>query len=263
MTTTALIGSLADELAEATRTGKPIPPLSERHPGLSVADAYAVQHKLVAGWLEQGARLVGYKVGLTSAAMREQLGVDQPDSGVVLDRMVLCDGAALDIGPLIAPRVEAEIAFVLGAELSGPVTRYQAAAAVESVAIAIEVIDSRIDGWRIRIVDTVADNASSAYAAVGWPVPLRDAGALPTLGTVLRRDAEIVTTGAGAAVLGDPFVALVWLADTLGGQGRRLAAGQIVLSGAVHAAVPVAAGDVVTAEAAGLGSVSIRLAAES
>ncbi|WP_198588583.1 2-keto-4-pentenoate hydratase [Geodermatophilus chilensis] len=257
----ALVQWLADELAAAAAQARPVAPLTARAPGLDLTGAYAVQRALVRRWTDAGDRVVGHKVGLTSAAMQQQLGVDQPDSGVLLDRMVRTDGAILDAGRLIAPRVEAELALVLGADVPAGATRDQAAAAIASVAVAVEVIDSRIADWRIAVEDTVADNASSAYAVVGWPVPVEDVGDLRTVGLVLHRNGDVAATGAGAAVLGDPVLALTWLARRLAEPGKRLQAGQVVLPGAVHAAVPLAAGDVVTATGSGLGSVSLRMAA--
>ena len=255
------VSVLADELARAFEQARPVEPLTGRVPGLDLTGAYAVQDALVARWIASGDRVVGHKVGLTSAAMQAQLGVEQPDSGVLLDRMVLSDGAVIDAGRMIAPWVEAEIAFVLGAPVPPTATREQAAAAVASVAVAIEVIDSRITDWRIGVCDTVADNASSAYAVLGWPVPAADAGDLPTLGLTLHRQGQLVATGAGAAVLGDPVLALIWLARRLAARGQQLQPGQIVLPGAVHASVPIAAGDVVTATGAGLGTVTLHAAA--
>ncbi|GHE06966.1 2-keto-4-pentenoate hydratase [Klenkia taihuensis] len=251
------VASIAQELADAARDAVPVAPLSERFPQLTLDDAYAVQAALVAGWTAGGAEVVGHKVGLTSSAMQQQLGVDSPDSGVLTDRMVFGDGAVLDAGGLVAPRVEAELAVVLGRDLAPGASRDEVVAAVDSVVIALEVIDSRIRDWRISLLDTVADNASSAAAVLGWPVPLGEAGDLRTVGITLHRNGVVVATGAGAAILGNPLYALVWLA----GQEHAppLRAGQVVLLGAVHAAVPLGAGDVVTATASGLGSVTATI----
>ena len=259
--TPARVRVLADELAQASEQARPVAPLTGRVPGLDLTGAYAVQDALVARWIAAGDRVVGHKVGLTSAAMQAQLGVDQPDSGVLLERMVLSNEAVIDAERMIAPRVKAEIAFVLGAPVPPTATREQAAAAIASVAVAIEVIDSRIRDWRIGICDTVADNASSAYAVLGWPVPAADAGDLLTLGLTLHRQGQLVATGAGAAVPGDPVLALIWLARRLAAHGQQLQPGHIVLPGAVHASVPIAAGDVVTAAGAGLGTVTLHTAA--
>jgi len=256
----ALVERLANELAGSAERGRPVEPLVPRAPGLDLAGAYAVQRALVRRWTDAGDLVVGHKVGLTSAAMQRQLGVDQPDSGVLLDRMVLEDGAVVDAARLIAPRVEAEMAFVLGDEVPLGAMRAQVLASIATVTVALEVIDSRIAGWRIAVEDTVADNASSAFAVVGWPVPVEDLGDLRTTGLVLRRNGQVVATGAGAAVLGDPVLALAWLAGRLAEQGERLQEGQVVLPGAVHAAVPLSAGDVITATGSGLGSVSLHVA---
>ena len=256
----AVAQRLADELAHAAMVAVPVEPLSARVPGLDLAGAYAVQRSLVRRWTDAGDRVVGHKVGLTAAAMQQQLGVDQPDSGVLLDRMVLEDGVGIDASQLIAPRVEAEMAFVLGDDVPPGASEAHVLASIASVAVALEVIDSRIADWRIAVEDTVADNASSAYAVVGWPVPVEDVGALSTVGLVMRCNGRVVATGAGAAVLGDPVRALTWLSGRLAQQGERLRSGQVVLPGAVHAAVPLVAGDVVTATGSALGSVTLRVA---
>jgi 2-keto-4-pentenoate hydratase len=255
----ALVQQLAEELAVAAEQVRSIEPLSGRVPGLDLAGAYAVQRALARRWIDRGDRVVGHKVGLTSAAMQRQLDVDEPDSGVLLDRMVLSDGAVIDPGRLIAPRMEAEAAFVLGADVPPGATREQVAASIAFVAVAVEVSDSRMADWRIAVQDTVADNASSACAVVGWPVPVEEVGDLGTLGLVLRRNGEVAATGAGAAVLGDPLLALMWLARRLAEQEEQLLAGQIILPGAVHASVPLAPGDLVTATGSALGSVSLRV----
>lgn len=258
---TAVVEQLAGELAEAGEHARPVQPLTRRVPGLDLAGAYAVQRALIRRWTAAGDRVVGHKVGLTSAAMQTQLGVAVPDSGVLLDRMVLSDGAVLDPARLIAPRVETELAFVLDRPVRAGATREEAAAAITSVAVAVEVIDSRIADWRIAVQDTVADNASSAYAIVGWPVPVGEVGDLRTAGLVLRCNGEVVATGAGAAVLGDPVLALTWLAKQLGEQNEQLEPGQVVLPGAVHASIPLRPGDTVTATGTGLGSVWLRAGA--
>lgn len=258
---TAVIEQLAHELADAGEHARPVQPLTQRVPELDLAGAYAVQRALVRRWTAAGARVVGHKVGLTSAAMQTQLGVASPDCGVLLDRMVLSDGAVLDPAQLIAPRVETELAFVLDRPVRAGATREEAAAAIAFVAVAIEVIDSRVAHWRIAVEDTVADNASSAYAVIGWPVPVADVGDLRTAGLVLRCNGEVVATGAGAAVLGDPVRGLIWLAKQLGDQGEQLKPGQVVLPGAVHASIPLRAGDVVTATGTELGSIWLRAGA--
>lgn len=255
--------AVADGLTEATRSGRGVAP--PRTMGVATLDdAYAVQQCLVAAAVADGRRVVGNKVGLTSRVMQEQLGVDEPDFGVLFDDMVLDDGADLATVPypLVAPRVEAEIAFLLGRDVTGPgTTAVDVLRATEAVTASLEVIDSRVANWDIELVDTVADNASSAYAVLGSG--LRDPRQvdLALAGVVMRSGGEVVGTGAGAAALGHPANAVAWLANTLAARGECLSAGAVVLSGACHAAVAVAPGDAVEAEIAGLGGVRLRWSA--
>jgi 2-keto-4-pentenoate hydratase len=252
-------GVVAKELLAARRSREPIPPLSRSHPGLTVDDAYAIQLAQVRVWTEEGQPVQGHKVGLTSAAMQRQLGVDQPDYGHLMGGMFHLEGLPIALDAFISPKVEPEIAFVLKRPLSGPgVNAAQALSAVDYVLPAIEIIDSRIRDWKIGLVDTVADNASSGGVVLGSrPIPV-GAVDLRLAGCVLSRRGMVVGTGAGGAVLGSPLNALVWLANTVGRLGVTLAAGHVVLPGSVCAAVPVAAGDCVTATFGGLGSVTAR-----
>ncbi len=250
---------LADALDRAEATGTPIPPLTESLPDLSIADAYAIQAINVARRVDGGRRIVGRKVGLTSTAMQRQLGVDSPDFGALLDDMIVADGDAVDVGTLIAPKVEAEIAFVMGDDLIGPGVDVSAALrAIEGVLPAIEIIDSRVADWKIGLVDTIADNASSARCVLGGRMLPPSALDLRLCGMALRVDGRLAATGAGAAVLGNPARCVAWLANTLGEHGDGLRAGDIVLAGALHAAAPVVAGSSVVAEFAHLGSVGVR-----
>jgi 2-keto-4-pentenoate hydratase len=253
----------ARALLGAHRTGEPIDPLTERFPGLDVDDAYAIQTAQAEQWVRDGAVVKGHKVGLTSPAMQRQLSVDQPDFGHLMDTMFHLESQPIDPSAFLAPRVEPEIAFVLGKPLSGPgVTVAEAAAAVEFVMPALEIIDSRIRDWKITLVDTIADNASSGGVVLGsTALPLSQVD-IRRAGGVLHRNGEIVGTGALGVVLGSPLNALVWLANTLGARGVTLRAGQVVLPGSITAAVPVTAGDVVTATFAGLGSVTARFSKE-
>ncbi|KWW97608.1 2-keto-4-pentenoate hydratase [Carbonactinospora thermoautotrophica] len=247
----------ADLLLSAYETGAPVEPLTEKFADLTVEDAYGIQLAQVEQWCARGARVKGHKVGLTSAAMQRQMGVDTPDFGHLLDSMFFLENLPIPVGRFLQPRVEPEVAFVLKSPLAGPgVTAAEAAAAVDFVLPALEIIDSRIRDWRITLVDTIADNASSGGVVLGSrPTPL-SAVDLRLAGCTVHRGGEVVATGAGGAVLGSPLNALVWLANTLGPLGVSLEAGQVVLPGSVTAAVPVAAGDVVTATFAGLGSVT-------
>ncbi|HEY8481818.1 MAG TPA: 2-keto-4-pentenoate hydratase [Spirillospora sp.] len=254
----------AAALLDAYATGTPIPPLTANHPDMSVADAYAVQLAQVEAWTGAGARIKGHKVGLTSAAMQRQMGVDQPDFGVLLDSMFFQDSAPIDTGRFLQPRVEPEVAFVLGRPLAGPgATAADAVAAVEYVLPALEVIDSRIADWKITLPDTIADNASSGGVVLGTRPVRLDGLDLALMGCLLYRGGELVETGAGGAVLGSPINALVWLANVLGERGVTLEPGHVVLPGSITASVPVAPGDTLTATFAGIGSVTARFGKET
>ncbi|MGH3632464.1 MAG: 2-keto-4-pentenoate hydratase [Sciscionella sp.] len=253
----------AGELLGAYRSGEPIEPLTARFPELDIDDAYAIQVGQVEQWQADGATIKGHKVGLSSAAMQRQLGVDQPDFGHLTDRMFHLESQPINPAQFVAPKVEPEIAFVLGRSLAGPgVTVAEAVAAVEFVTPALEIIDSRIRDWKIKLVDTVADNASSGGVVLGSMATPLDRVDTRLIGCVLTLNGEIVGTGAGGAVLGSPLNALVWLANTLGARGVTLQAGHVVLPGSVTAAVPMGAGDVTTAMFAGLGSVTARFQKE-
>jgi 2-keto-4-pentenoate hydratase len=246
-------------LYDARRDRDPIPPISDADPSLTTADAYAIQSELVALLLRDGGSVVGYKLGLTSRPMQELLGVDQPDYGPVLSSMVVEDGSTLPTGSFIQPKAEAEIALTLARPLRGPgVGVEEAAAAIGGARAAIEVVDSRIRDWKIKLVDTIADLASSAAIVLGREV-VPVAGWEPRLvGMVVARNGEPQATGAGAAALGDPVHAVAWLANTLAPFGVTLEPGHFVMTGALHAAFPVVAGDVVTAEFDRLGTVTAR-----
>ncbi|MFD0687266.1 2-keto-4-pentenoate hydratase [Actinomadura fibrosa] len=247
----------AAALLDAYATGAPIAPLTEEHPGLTVPDAYAIQLAQVAAWTADGARIKGHKVGLTSAAMRRQFGVDQPDFGHLTDGMFYAEAAPIDVGRFLQPRIEPEVTFVLGRPLSGPgVTVADAVAAVDFVLPALEIIDSRIADWRITLADTIADNASSGGVVLGARPVRMDGLDLALTGCLLHRNGDLVDTGAGGAVLGSPVNALVWLANALGERGVGLEAGHVVLPGSVTAAVPVAPGDTFTAAFGGIGTVT-------
>ncbi|MGW1147002.1 2-keto-4-pentenoate hydratase [Streptomyces sp. NPDC002454] len=253
----------AAELLGAYATRTPVRPPSEALPGLGPADAYGIQRLQVERWLAEGARIKGHKVGLTSAAMRRQLKVDQPDYGHLMDTMFHTDSAPIDPARFLQPRIEPEFAFVLKRPLEGPgVTSAEAAAAVDFVLPALEIIDSRIADWRITLADTVADNASSGGVVLGANPVRLDAVDLASTPCLLHRNGVLADTGAGAAVLGNPLNALVWLANTLAPLGIGLEPGHVVLPGSLTAALPVVAGDVVTATFAGLGTVTADFSEE-
>jgi 2-keto-4-pentenoate hydratase len=259
----ALHQDLADELWEADRTARPVAPLTDRYPDLDVEDAYAIQSINIERRTAAGQRVVGRKVGLTSRPMQELLGVDEPDFGVLTDEMVVEDGDQIPMARLVQPRVEAELAFVMERDLAGPgVSTATALAAIAGALPAVEIVDSRVADWKIKLVDTVADNASSGLLVLGGRMrPVEDLD-LRLLGVVVSRGGELLDTGAGAAALGNPARCVAWLANKLGSLGSGLRAGDVVLPGAVHKMVPVQPGDVFRAEFAHLGAVTVRFSKE-
>lgn len=249
----------ADSLAAAYRTRVGVPPLVETFTDMTLHDAYAIQQLQVNRWVTGGATQAGHKVGLTSTAMQRQLGVTQPDHGVLVDTMFHSAGESIDTTRFLQPRVEPEFAFVLGRDLRGPgVTTARAATAVESVLPALEIIDSRVEDWRITICDTIADNASSGGVVLGSPAIRPAAVDLPSTGCHLLCNGRSVASGRGAAVLGSPLRALAWLANTLGAHGVVLRAGQMVLPGSMTAAQPVRPGSTWTAQFGAIGAVTAR-----
>lgn len=249
-------------LLDAYSTGTPVAPLTDTFDGLTIQDAYEIQLTQVETLVQAGRTVKGMKVGLTSAAMQNLLGVRQPDFGHLLDDFFFLEHEPIPLhGRFLQPRVEPEVAFVLKRPLRGPgVTVHEAVAAVDFVLPALEIVDSRIADWKITIVDTIADNASSGGLVLGSrPTSLSEVD-LRLGGCVFRRNGQVVGTGAGGAVLGSPLNSLVWLANTVGGLGTALEAGWVVLPGAVTAMVPVAAGDTFSATFSGLGSVTAHFA---
>jgi 2-keto-4-pentenoate hydratase len=259
VTATAVLEDLADRLDGAERTRAPIEPLTDVEPGLSIEDAYAIQSINVERRVGEGRVVRGRKVGLTSKPMQQLLGVDEPDFGVLLDHMFVEDGDEVRLSSLLQPRVEAEIAFVLDRDLAGPgVTTTNALAAIRSVLPSIEIVDSRVKDWKIKLVDTVADNASSGRLVIGGTLTPLAGLDLRLVGVVVSRNGQMIDTGAGAAALGNPARCVAWLANKLASFGQGLKAGEIVLPGALHKMVPVAPGDTFRAEFAHLGVVTAR-----
>ncbi|MFE3828676.1 2-keto-4-pentenoate hydratase [Streptomyces sp. NPDC059092] len=254
------IASRARALYEARAHGTPVAPFTDTDPTLGMDDGYAVQQELVRLLLADGDRVVGYKAGLTSAPMQEMFGVDTPDYGPVLASTVYATGTRVSPGSFISPKVEAEIVFRLGAPLKGPgVTTAQAREAVAEVLAGLEIVDSRIVDWRIGLADTIADLASNGAVVLGTPLTPPAGVDLRLTGMVFQRNGDLVATGAGAAALGDPYSVVAWLANTLGTRGVTLAAGQLVMTGALHAAVPMRAGDSFVAEFDRLGAVTLHV----
>jgi 2-keto-4-pentenoate hydratase len=250
----------AQALYEARRNRVAIAPFTDDDPSLGMADGYAVQSELVRLILADGDRIVGYKAGLTSRPMQAMLGVDQPDYGPVLASTVFKDGDAVSVAGFIQPKVEAEIVLVLGSPLRGPgVTLDDARRAVQGAAASMEIVDSRFADWRIKLCDTVADLASNGAVAISENVVPIDGFDVRLIGMVLTRDGALVDTGAGAAALGNPLAVVAWLANTLGADGIALEPGHVIMTGALHAAVPMAAGEHYVAEFDRLGSIGIRV----
>lgn len=253
------VTALAERL-RAAYDGEPIPPIRDQLPAGDVSVAYRVQEVNTRRWIAEGRRPVGCKVGLTSAAVQRQLGVDQPDFGVLFADMAVDSGGVVPASSLVQPRVEAEIAFVIGRDIdSDQPTLADLLRSVDCALPAIEIVASRIAGWDIRIVDTVADNASSGMFVLGTtPRRLDDPSVdLRLAGMVMERHGEPLVFGAAAACLGHPLHALRWLAATMVGAGRPLAAGDVVLSGALGPMTPVVAGDRFEARISGLGAVGV------
>jgi 2-keto-4-pentenoate hydratase len=244
---------LAQRLDDAWEGRDPIPPLSESE-GLSAAeDAYAVQSAWSELRLSSGERIVGRKIGLTSPAMQEQMGVNEPDYGSLWgSRYFPSRGGRVEIpaDPFLQPRLEGEIAFLIGRPLAGPgVTLQEVLVATEALAVAVEVVDSRVEDWRIKLADTIADNASYGGFTLGpWSRALKETD-LRTLGMLISQNGASVVEGLGAAALGNPARAVAWLANKLASFGVSLRPGDIVLSGSLGKAVPAQKGDVFILEA--------------
>jgi 2-oxo-hept-3-ene-1,7-dioate hydratase len=236
--TGAEIEAAAEMLFQAERTGRQCGLLSLLHPGMTLDEAYAVQAALVARKRAAGARVIGWKIGLTSRAMQQALGIDTPDSGVLMDDMLFAHGATVPRGRFIQPRVEAEIAFATRAPLHGPeVTRDEVLAATDWVAPALEILDTRIlradpvTGRARIITDTVSDNAANAGIVLGPERHAADAFDLRWVGAIVTRDGVVEETGLGAGVLNDPVTGILWLVHRLARYGQGIEAGQILLSG--------------------------------
>ena len=257
MTTSSAFGGAVNRLEHAAATGVPCAPVRDLIGRDDIATAYRVQTVIVGRRAAAGHARVGRKVGLTSPAVQQQLGVDQPDFGVLLDTMQVPDRGVVPPGTLLQPKVEGEVAFLLVGDLDGEVTPASVRAAVASAHAAIEVVDSRIAGWDIGIVDTVADNASSGLFVVAERgVPLAEVEPAYVVMT-LSHNGRTASTGTGSACLGDPLDALAWLARTARRYGDPLRAGELVLSGALGPMVAVRPGDHVEVDISGLGTVSV------
>lgn len=250
-----------DALYEAWLARRTIPPLVEQAPEITLDDAYRIQQRYVARRLQAGETIVGKKIGATSKPVQDFLGVFQPDFGQLTSGMVYQEGDTLPLDTLIQPKAEAELAFVLKADLQGPgVTAMDVIRATDYVVPCFEIVDSRITDWKIRIQDTVADNASCGVFVLGDSLVDPRRVDLNTCGMILEKNGEIVATGAGAAALGAPANAVAWLANMLGSLDIGLKAGEVILSGSLAAMVPVKAGDNLRVTIGGIGGCSVRFA---
>ena len=250
----------AEALRQARATGHTIAQISQTHQVKGLEEAYAVAEINTAHRLAAGARIVGKKVGLTSKAVQQQLGVDQPDFGILFADMEYMDGDAIPMSRLIQPKAEAEVAFVIGSHLTGPAPSWGEFVASLAYALpALEIVDSAIHDWKITLEDTVADNASCGLYVLGnQPVAIGQFS-LSELGLQLDKNGQTVSVGSGAACLGHPLRAAWWLARTMAERGQGLRAGEIILSGALGPMVSIQAGDVLQARIGALGSVSCRM----
>ena len=259
------IAAAAEDLLAAERAGQQTGLMSLRHPGLDLATAYRIQDALVAAKLAAGRKQIGWKIGLTSKAMQDALKIDTPDSGVLFDDMLFQSGETVPSGRFIEPRIEAEIAFIMGADLPLAPTRADVLTATEAVAPALEILDTRIfrkdpaTGTLRVITDTISDNAANAGIVLGAARHRADMD-LRWVGAIVTLDGEVEETGLGAGVLNDPPMGIVWLAERLAGQGQQIRRGEIVLSGSFIRPLEAPSGCRIDADFGEFGEVSVTFA---
>ena len=258
------IKQYGDELYEAFVKFSPVRPLLEREPDITIEDAYKIQEHFVARRVAAGERIIGKKIGATSKPVQDFLGVYQPDFGMLTSGMVYQEGDTIDLGTMIQPKAEAELAFVLKADLKGPgITAMDVIRATDYVLPCFEIVDSRIVDWKIKIQDTVADNASCGVFLLGKTKGDPRVLDITLAGMVLEKNGEIFSTGVGAAVQGAPANAVAWLANTLGALGIPFKAGEVILSGSQSALIPVVGGDELVCTVGGLGSCRVKFSGRS
>ena len=255
----AKIQRYGDELYQALIDRKPVDPLTDRESDITIEDAYQIQLRMIQRRVDAGETIVGKKIGVTSKVVMDMLKVNQPDFGQMTSGMVFNEGEAIRTDTMIAPRAEAEVAFMLKRDLMGPgVTAADVLRATDCVMPCFEIVDSRIKDWKIKIQDTVADNASCGVLTLGGLRKDPRKLDLALAGMVLEKNGELISTSTGAAVQGSPVNAVAWLANTLGRLGIGLKAGEVILSGSQSPLVPVKAGDSLVCSVGGLGSTSVR-----
>jgi 2-keto-4-pentenoate hydratase len=255
------IDTMSTNLIEAERSRRPLPSASGRYPDFDHAMAYAVQLRTLETKLAGGASIIGAKAAFTNKVVQKEYGVDEPVSGFLLDRGLCRDGAEIPFDNLIEARVEAEIAFVMAGDLAGPgASSARALNAVAGIMPAIEVVDCRFANWKVRAVDVAADNACSGHVVLGGGMFPAQGIDLRLLGVIMERNGEVVSTGAGAAALGNPIEVLAWVANNLGKLGRGLRAGDVVIAGTLVRAEQVKRGHRFRATFDRLGAVSVSFA---
>ena len=255
-----LIQQCGDELYTAMLERTPVRPLTERFSDITIEDAYNISLRMLERRIESGEKIIGKKIGLTSKAVQNMLGVGQPDFGYLTDKMAFSQGEEMPISDrLMQPKAEGEIAFILKKDLMGPgITAADILAATDCVLPCFAVVDSRVENWQIKIQDTVADNASCGLFVLGDRAVDPRKVDLATCGMVVEKNGSIISTGAGAAALGSPVNCVTWLANTLGQFGIPLKAGEVILSGSLVPLEPVQAGDFMSVSIGGIGSASVR-----
>lgn len=256
-----VIHAAADRLAEAARTLTPCEPVRDLIGRDDIDAAYRIQSRNIGALLDTGRTVVGRKIGLTSPAVQKQIGVDQPDFGVLLDDFDVSGDSAVDSTRLLQPRIEAEIAFVLSSDITEPITAAHAPDFVSTVYASFEIVDSRVANWDISLADTVADNASSGLYVLGDSLPLDQVPELADVRMTMTADGVQVSSGIGSDCLGSPWEALVWLANTSLSYGSGLRAGEVILSGALGPMVPVTPGSTYSASISGIGNVTATFSA--
>ncbi|MCV7441464.1 fumarylacetoacetate hydrolase family protein [Mycobacterium paraense] len=258
MLSVAIRDELAADLAQAERSREPIAPLTARYPGIDVVDAYEIQLINIRQRVAEGARVLGHKVGLSSLAMQQMMGVDEPDYGHLLDEMQVFEETPVKASRYLYPRVEVEVGFILSADLPGAgCTEEDVLAATEALVPSIELIDTRITDWKIALCDTIADNASSAGFVLGEARVAPADIDVKAIDAVLTRNGEVIAEGRSDAVLGNPVTAVAWLSRKVESFGVRLKKGDIVLPGSCTRAIDAHAGDEFVADFTGLGSVRL------
>lgn len=251
---------LADELHSAMTAKTTVSPITTRHPDVSIDDAYQISKLFLQKRLNQGEKVIGKKIGLTSKVVQDMLGVHQPDFGFLTDKMVYQSGDVIEFDQLIQAKSEGEIAFILKHDLTGPnVTPQDVLEATESVAACFEIVDSRVEDWKIKIQDTVADNASCGVFVMGDIVSPEKVD-FENCKMVIKNKGEVIAEGKGSAALGSPLNCVAWLANALIEYGVELKAGDIILSGSLAAMIPCQADDDMVMEIEGIGQASYRFA---